>query len=278
MNRSVKLCIFLTFVSLTFSWNGSSFFVQETYEDGTNVKNIRQIRTKSVLKEKKLLPSQKYGVYPDSNLVYRLQNIDISTLLSEDRIQRDSVKPFRIGKGIDILVSPCDFGSIFNVENNKVICFVQICSPGALGIRVHFKNFELSPGDQVFMYPSSNPDNFSGPFENLGPLENGDFWSPTIKGDKIVIEMFCPSSFDRNRQFFQIEKIVHLYFDPLTPATQVGACNNDLSCFQDWADAGKAVGLMSFIENGNSYVCTGACCGKVIISALGNVNISAILG
>ncbi|HSS51596.1 MAG TPA: trypsin-like peptidase domain-containing protein, partial [Thermoanaerobaculia bacterium] len=63
---------------------------------------------------------------------------------------------------------------------------------------------------------------------------------------------------------FAVDSLQHLYLDPvaklaksLVQKDDAGPCNNDVTCFPDWADQARAVGGMGIITARSSEFCTG---------------------
>ncbi|MBI3846419.1 MAG: hypothetical protein HY292_17460 [Planctomycetes bacterium] len=134
----------------------------------------------------------------------------------------------------------------------------EIDAPNARSMRVHFTQFALPPGAQVFVHAADDLENVFGPFEGTGIYPNGEFWSQTIGGERVVVEYWEPKVLQTNKLPFRIADIVYDYADPDAPTSQLGgSCEQDATCFPGFAFEGDAVGRMRFVDGTNAFVCTG---------------------
>src|SRR5258705_7832921 len=134
-----------------------------------------------------------------------------------------------------------------------------IVSEGALYTRVHFSGMSLPPGATVFVYSVKNPDEFYGPYEGHGLLEDGTFWTPPVAGEEVVIEYFTRSSSGGDAGAsseipFSVSEISHTFKDVLAPDA-AGLCNLEVT--PEWANVAKSVGMLQFVTGAFEAVCTG---------------------
>jgi hypothetical protein len=183
--------------------------------------------------------------------IHRLPRLDPSSRKAEG-----SQKVVRIGEVRDFarpLKSSSDSTRYALTEGDVRV--MGVVSEGALYTRVHFTKMALPEGARVFVYSATNPDEFYGPYEGHGPSANGDFWTPPMEGDGVVIEYFTPKSVEASSdEPFQVTKVSHIYTDPLFKSA-AGDCNNEVNA--DWASVAKAVGQLQFTKTGGEFVCTG---------------------
>ena len=195
------------------------------------------------------LPSRRYSIsFDPARLAHALEPLD------SGGIQKTA--PNQIGVGREVNLSFQAQSSLFtNADGSRVRVFV-LKSPGALGMRIHFERFNLSAGDEVYVYGLSDESLVSGPYSRRGPLgdgkQEGDFWSDTIDGDTAIIELFTRS----DEANFYISEISHIFegvFSSVSPA--VLACHNDAMCFNDFER--DSVARILYIRGASSFVCTG---------------------
>ncbi len=67
----------------------------------------------------------------------------------------------------------------------------RIGSEGAAALRLHFQDFSLPPGAQLWVRSASG-DFQRGPYVASGPLEEGTFWSLPVPGDEVIVELTMP--------------------------------------------------------------------------------------
>jgi hypothetical protein len=196
-----------------------------------------------------LLPSVRYGSHVDLNqLSLTLERLDIRSVRMK--------APNQIGVNRSVAVLPNTRAQKFvNPDGSQIIVLI-IKSFGASGIGVHFRNFALADGQEVYVYGAPANSIVFGPYTNKGPWGSGEFWSGTIAGDTAVIEFYTRTG--ENGKAFEIFEISHIFAEPdwrlLSPEPDVLNCEVDASCY---GDAEKnAVGRILFNDNG-VFVCTG---------------------
>jgi len=239
----------------------SDLFAQEISTSGERL--TMQVQGKA-LKEKSLLPSQSQRLSLDPALILQLPPLDIRATEVEDKSLGDSRTPLRIGVARSIDASPLTHGRWVNIQKNRTLWLFGIRSPSGVGLRLHFTDFSLPPGAKIYIYPSSDPSKYFGPYEGKGIFDDGEFWSPTIEGETIILEFFSPSALTDLQTPFIIKEISHIYRNPLqlfdlkyNAIPEVQNCHLDATCYPDWAVEGDAVGRMVFNDSGTEYMCTG---------------------
>lgn len=130
---------------------------------------------------------------------------------------------------------------------------LRLDAPGAVGMRVRVEADTLPEGSRLFLYSALHPEERYGPFQ-----PEGDWWSPTCFADSVVIAVEIPDG--GAVVDLRIPEVSHLYrsLDSLPFAKQAGACNNDVTCFPEWANAALGVGGTGSINQVGSIWCTGS--------------------
>ena len=173
------------------------------------------------------LPSGRYGSQIDLNQPsVTLEQLDARSL---------TLEPNQIGINRSVAVSPNTRAQKFvNPDGSQLIVLI-IKSSGASGIGVHFRNFALADGEEVYVYGAAADSIVFGPFTDKGPWGSGEFWSGTVDGDTVVIEFYKRS--DENGQGFEIFEVSHILAEldwrlrSNEPDIQV--CELDASCYGD---------------------------------------------
>ena len=194
------------------------------------------------------LPSVLYGSQIDLNQPgVTLEKLDARSLTLEAN---------QIGVNRSVAVSPNTRAQKFvNPDGSQIIVLV-IKSSGASGIGVHFRNFALADGEEVYVYGAAADSIVFGPFTDKGPWSSGEFWSGTVDGDTVVIEFYKKT--DENGQGFEIFEVSHILAEldwrlrSNTP--DVLNCEVDAACYGD--PEKNAVGRILFYDNG-WRICTG---------------------
>ena len=132
-----------------------------------------------------LLPSVRYGFHVDLNQAsVTLDRLDIRSVTMR--------APNQIGVNRSVAVSPKTRAQkSVNPDGSQIIVLV-IKSSGASGIGVHFRNFALAAGEEVYVYGPAPDSIVCGPYTNKGPWGSGEFWSGTLVGDTAVISIRRP--------------------------------------------------------------------------------------
>jgi hypothetical protein len=194
------------------------------------------------------LPSVRYGSHIDLNKPsVTLEQLDARSL---------TLEPNQIGVNRSVEVSPNTRAQNFVNPDGSQIIVLTIKSSGASGIGVHFRNFALADGEEVYVYGTGADSIVFGPFTDKGPWGSGEFWSGTVDGDTVVIELYTRT--DENGQGFEIFEISHVLAELdwrfRSNEPDVLFCEVDASCYGD--PEKNAVARILFNNNG-PHVCTG---------------------
>ena len=167
-----------------------------------------------------------------------------------------TLEPNQIGINRSVAVSPNTRPQKFvNPDGSQVIALI-IKSSGASGIGVHFRNFALTDGEEVYVYGAPRDSIVFGPFTDKGPWGSGEFWSGTVDGDTVAIEFYKRT--DETGRGFEIFEVSHILAELdsrlRTNEPDILNCEVDASCY---SDPGKnAVARILFNSNG-PHLCTG---------------------
>ena len=127
------------------------------------------------------------------------------------------------------------------VGDGSYVWQVTFESNNALGIRVHFTDFDVGAG-QVWVHDLNTPAvQAFGPFSDKGRNGNGEFWSEAVFSDKVEVE-YRPAAGQPTSGLppFTVAEVLHLWAlgpfqAPRTPAqgtgTGTGSCFLDASCY-----------------------------------------------
>ncbi len=152
--------------------------------------------------------SDNAGMHTRANTVlpsvrYRSQ-IDLNQAsVTLDRLDIRSVTmraPNQIGVNRSVAASPKTRAQKFVNRDGSQIIVLVIKSSGASGIGVHFRNFALAAGEEVYVYGPAPDSIVCGPYTNKGPWGSGEFWSGTLVGDTAIIEFYTRN--DKNGKGF----------------------------------------------------------------------------
>ncbi len=197
-------------------------------------------------------------VLPAQLPVIALPPLDNAALLLRDETRNDG-NILWISDGRDVAF---DFsqGQWFDTRDGGRIWAIDILSPTAIGMRLHFTNFNLPAGASLVAYDSIENSSIAGPYTGTGPMDLVDFWAETTFGQATRVELYLPPGAVLPAAPFGIDSLQHQYRDPDAPDVQVPSllgCHQDATCWPGWATVGQAVARMQYVVNGNGGACTG---------------------
>ena len=193
----------------------------------------------------KLYPQLK----PDTSRVKYLPALNQSLKRSK------SEKLLQVGvvRTLPSALNPLTDSAMYSIaEGNVRVAAVR--SEGAHYVRVQFKGFSLPAGARVFVYSTTDPDAYAGPYEGRGPWDDGTLWTPALRGDQVVIEYISPAGKQSTDVPFMVSEIAHINKDQFT-TDAAGACNLEVP--SPWTDVAKSVGMLQFVTGGLVALCTG---------------------
>jgi len=144
-----------------------------------------------------------------------------------------------------------------------------IASDGAAAVRLHFTDVDLPAGAELYVFGRNGM--AFGPYTGRGPNGDGDFWSNTIAGSEIVIQLsagangsprFTIAGLGYLTDDFAIAKSLapRLASDSVPPCTYNASCIVDAACVttNPAVDTAKnAVAHILFVSRRILYYCSG---------------------
>jgi hypothetical protein len=161
--------------------------------------------------------------------------------------------------GITVTASPQN--AHWTSSDGQPVWRAELASPGAAAIRLHFRDFHIGNGTLRITSPSGD-DILT--YTADGILNDGDFWSSIVPGDRALVE-FTPHSPDSLELPFSLTEVAHFYPPSIKTGAaierQIEACHIDPITYPQWQPPSTAVTLLVFqtTELGVPYwtVCTG---------------------
>lgn len=189
---------------------------------------------------------------------YSTAGVDISSLEAEDAItdQHKDI-PWRFGVALPVQLNLQNSGTWSTLPNGDKIWRLAIASPGAISLNLNFKQFDIPPGADLFVY-SADKSYFLGSFNNNNNKTGGEFATSLIPGNKIVLEYYEPARV-AGQGIIEVKEIIHGYrslFEKAKNYGDAGACNIDVVCDSAlWWDEARAVVMI--LTSGNTRICSG---------------------
>lgn len=170
-------------------------------------------------------------------------------------------------------------GGVLRLDPEGLTWTAAVRSPGATALRLHFTDFSLPRGVELFVYNERGEAH--GPYIGLGVMKNGDFWSHTVSGDTIRVQLQVPASPLESDLVgilsdvrLEVAAVVHLgerfeMAHTLSPQPAVGdkaLCSFNASCVENAScssipsaiqPAAAAVAHLQFTVGSDSFICSG---------------------
>ncbi|MEJ8566057.1 serine protease [Wenzhouxiangellaceae bacterium CH-27] len=152
-------------------------------------------------------------------------------------------------------------GALRATSDGGFVYTAALQSPGATAVRVHFKSFRLPPATALYLFTENGQ--VFGPYGGRGPHDDGEFWSHTVMGDEVWLQLRRRgpvSDADLRATGFRIAGVGHL-----RPRFLEGFCDYNASCVRNAecgsdptvADARDATAHMQWPSGPYMYICTG---------------------
>ncbi len=213
-------------------------------------------------------PSMRFRAPVAGIPAFALPAVNVEALLAEDAASGGCM---RIGIARPVRLVPQVIadgrGGQWRDADGGRIWSVDLVSASAIALRVHLTDMNLPEGVQMFAYAPDHPEGIDGPYERLGRCGDGEMWTGMLEGERARIECFVPADISRAGAFpdkpFIIDQILHVYVDPLAIPMRddggiAGTCHNDVTCNSSYTSVSHSVARISFVENGNGFLCCGA--------------------
>jgi lysyl endopeptidase len=144
------------------------------------------------------------------------------------------------------------------LPNGTRIYSVQFISQGAFGIRLHLESAALPPGVRVVAYDPDHPEHTRLPITATDLAADREVWSEPIFAESAVLECEVPPGVDTAQVSFQVSELSHQYRSAsaaIQPREE--SCENDATCYPQWAQQEAALARIDFIDEGDEYLCSG---------------------
>jgi V8-like Glu-specific endopeptidase len=162
-----------------------------------------------------------------------------------------------------------DFGAVRAEAGGAFTWDGVVRSPEAAALRVHFTNFDLPDGAELYVYTRDGM--AFGPYTGKGPNGTGDFWSNTVVGAEVVLQLRAGAT---GTPRFTVAGVGYLtpefamanHLKAVTNAANTKPCSFNANCTVDAACgtedvavsvASDAVAHMLFVSGAYLYICSG---------------------
>lgn len=185
---------------------------------------------------------------------------DLSALMAEDITRNAQGLPPRFAKPIAVQITPDNAGTWETLADGTRLWRLRVEGPKARSLNLGFERYHLPAGAKLFLY---TPDYaiVRGPFTAADNEAHGQFWSPILTGQELVIELALPAGAQAELRLTSVN-YGYVEFGKPQPHLMSGACNLDVICgaadgypqVDGWRDQIRSVAVIS---TGGSTFCTG---------------------
>ncbi len=161
-----------------------------------------------------------------------LPPVDERRFLAEDQAAESSGldKPLRFAAPIPVNLGPDRNGTWSQLDDGSRVWRCEVISDGARSLNFGLSAFRLPPGAAFHLYPADRS-RYDGPYGGADAAPTGEFWTPVVPGDNVVLELHVPShpAFEPE---VAIAQVAHDYrgFLQILAGQEESSCNNDVVC------------------------------------------------
>ncbi|MEN0006556.1 MAG: trypsin-like peptidase domain-containing protein, partial [Bacteroidota bacterium] len=170
-------------------------------------------------------------------------------------------------KAIDVNIQPNSHGEWETLPDGSLVWRVRIASTGAYSLNLGFSSYQMPPNGTLLLYDSAAKE-VVGPFSAMDNETHNQFWSPLVKTDELIVELWLPAE-EKNDVSLTLNKINHDFMDWASILS--GSCNLDVACGAD--DGWEIVdGYRDLIQSVGNYTAQGitSCTGFLINNTEGD--------
>jgi hypothetical protein len=125
------------------------------------------------------------------------------------------------------------------LPDGRTVRAVSVTSPGAVATRLHFTGFDVGDSQVYVVARDRQGEVVRGPYTGRGPDGDGDFWTPSLPGDLVRVQVT-----GRRPPVLEVAEVAHFDRDPAPtalrttgqphqPTDPLLACQVDVMC-RDW--------------------------------------------
>lgn len=160
-----------------------------------------------------------------------LPAVDVQALQEEDEKQTREPTPPRFASPIGVDYDIDRDGTWDYLPGGERVWRMLFHSPGALSLNLAFSTFLLPEGATLHLH---NPESgyIEGPFTAADNQAHGEFWSPLVLGDLVVVELALPAKvdFEPELSIMRVHHGYRFFGEQAEAGPDQGSCNNDVIC------------------------------------------------
>ncbi|MCF0212391.1 MAG: hypothetical protein HUK17_05810, partial [Bacteroidales bacterium] len=195
-----------------------------------------------------------------------LSTVDCRQLLLEDQ-QSGKGSALRVGVMQDTRISNLTDGTLTTLADGSRVWRIAIVSPEATHVSLHFSEFDIPEGAQLFVYDASG-DFVIGAFTRENMMDDYLFHTQVIPGSTAVVEYREPAAVAGQGRL-EINRVQHGYKalpmlftdeDKGSHGDAEGNCHINVKCPEgdDWRDEIRSVVCYQMVAGPYVFSCTGS--------------------
>ena len=156
-----------------------------------------------------------------------------------------------------------DLGAIRAVDDGFVYT-TSVRSEGARSLRVHISDLSLPANVELYVFNADG--DAHGPYVGLGPNDTGEFWTPSVKGSEMIVQVrhygFATQA-DLISTWFVIDEVGHIAEGGVVE-TNLGercytaTCTKNATCGSgSMAGSEGAIAHYNYVKRPYIYMCSG---------------------
>ncbi len=187
-----------------------------------------------------------------------MPELDMVQVRMEDEIADQLNEPWRFAMPLEVLRSTDDSGTWEPLSGERVMWRLHVVSEGASSLNLGFWRWVMPEGGEMFLYTPDYSLRY-GPLTVKDNREHGEYWSPVLPGDELVVEITVPVDEMKNLEVL-LGVVNHGYrgfFSEPADGERSQSCNIDVVCPEGdpWRNEIRSVGA---IQLQGYKICTGS--------------------
>ena len=213
------------------------------------------------------LNGQSSGLDQNASSIYSISNYTLPPLDNEElRVKYDfyrsnisTATPHQFAEGTKTDLNCDKHGTWESSKNGNMLWRQRITSKGAYSLNVGFTDFHLPSSGKLYIYDAAKSF-IIGPITHVDNDEHGEWWSPIIPGDDIIIEVQVEKQ-ELEKTRIEIGQVNHDFSG--FGSVISGSCNLDVICgesdgysiVEKYRDVINSVGMLMI---DGRFQCTGS--------------------
>ncbi|MFH0946935.1 MAG: trypsin-like peptidase domain-containing protein, partial [Planctomycetota bacterium] len=189
--------------------------------------------------------------------VLEVPALDLEAIAVEDEQRESGGLAPRFAIPFPVSVTPDNSGIWEAVDDKNLMWRQRVLAPEAVSINLGFTRYFMPQGGRMLVY-SMDQKSVLGPFTAENNESHGEFWSPLLLTNEVVIEVTIPNAGINvlDLELTQVNSGYRGFGAKRGGGAKSGSCNVDVVCPEGNGWQGE-IGSVGVISTGGSLFCTG---------------------